>query len=134
VIDGQPTGPDFVVRFPFQPHAGGDLKGAEAVGNELVFRRELQAGHDSAAGDIVGYGRDAKDNDIRVENRKTGAGVREIGDHPISKLYFWSVRTTLCPEVYTAVRVEPGKRAKWRITYQFYTLGDGRNVSSATVR
>jgi hypothetical protein len=60
----QPTGPDFVIRFPFQPHAGGDLKGAEAVGNELVFRRELQAGHDSAAGDIVGYGRDAKDNDM----------------------------------------------------------------------
>ena len=122
VIDGRPTGPDVAVRFTFQPRATDDLKAATVVGNELVFRRELEGGHESAATALVGYGPGAKDNDIRVENRKTGAGVREVGDRPISKLYFWSTRTTVCPEVYTALRVDPGKKVKWRITYQFYTL------------
>lgn len=123
VIDGQPTGPDFSVRFPFQPRATGDLKdAAEIAGNDLIFRRELKGGRDSAATYLVGYGATAKDNDIRVENKMTGAGVREIGNQPISKLYFWSVRTTLCPEVYTAILIKPGQKAKWRIRYQFYTL------------
>ena len=31
VIDGQPTGPDFVVRFPFEPRADKDLKGFAEV-------------------------------------------------------------------------------------------------------
>ncbi len=133
VIDGQPTGPDFTVRFPFQVRATGDLKGAAAVrGNELIFKRELRSGHDSASSFLVGYGREAKDNDIQVENRKTGAGVREVGDQPVAKINFWSVRTTLCPEVYSAFRIEPGKKAKWRITYQFYTLAhSGSTVSEA---
>jgi hypothetical protein len=33
-----------------------------------------------------------------------------------------SIRTTLCPEPYIRMRVEPGREAKWRIDYQFYTL------------
>lgn len=123
VMDGQPTGPDFRIRFPFRVRATDDLKGAaEAVGNELIYRRELQTGHDSAASDLVGFASNAKDNDLRVENSKTGAGVRETGDQPITKLHLWSIRTTLCPEVYTGLRIEPGKKASWRITYEFYTL------------
>ncbi len=135
VMDGQPTGPDFTVHFPFQARATDDLKGAAGVvGKELVFRRELEPEHDSASSYLVGYGTGAKDNDIRVENRKTGAGVRETGDQPISKLFFWSTRTTLCPEVYTALRIEPGKKAKWRITYRFYTLTVAGNAGATSPR
>jgi len=124
VIDGQPTGPDFVVKFPFQAKATDDLKGlAEVRGNDFVYLRELRdAPRESAATYIQGYSSEAKDNDIRVENHKVKAGVREIGNHPISKLYLWSIRSTVCPEAYIALRVPPGKKANWQIRYQFYTL------------
>ena len=122
MIDKQPTGPDFHVLFTFPAHATDDLKGfAEIQGAELTYLKELQT-KQSAATYITGYGGSAKDNDISVENRKTKAGVREVGDHPISKLYLWSIRTTVCPEAYIDLKIEPGREAHWRITYSFYTL------------
>jgi hypothetical protein len=125
VIDGQPTGPAFTIRFPFKPRAVEDLKGsAEIVGNDFHYSRELKQGNeDSVASYIEGFGSEASDNDIRVENSKAAAGVRETGDHPIAKLYLWSVRTTVCPEAYISLKIAPKKTARWRITYDFYTLG-----------
>ena len=35
---------------------------------------------------------------------------------------FWSVKTVLSPETYIHYRIEPGREAKWNITYRFYTL------------
>lgn len=123
VIDKQPTGPDFKVKFAFTPQAKDDLKGAaEIKGDELVYLRQLQPTHDSAASYITGYGSSAKDNNIVVENTKVGAGVRETGSRPISKFYLWSIHTTVCPEAYISLHVPPGKTAKWQIAYEFYTL------------
>src|SRR5262249_45903587 len=45
MLDAQPTGPEFVVRFPFSLRAMADLKGlAEIRDKELVFDRELPRG------------------------------------------------------------------------------------------
>jgi hypothetical protein len=40
----------------------------------------------------------------------------------MSKLVFWSIRTTVCPEAFIDLRAEPGQEVKWRINYEFYTL------------
>jgi hypothetical protein len=122
VIDGTPTGPDFVVKFPFAVQAARDLMGlAEIRGKELVYLRELQTGQ-TVQSPLTGYGGAVGDYDFRVENRKTGAGVRQVGDQPLARINFWSIRTTVCPEAYVNVRVEPGKEAAWSIRYEFYTL------------
>lgn len=120
VIDRQPTGPDFVVKFPFTPKANEDLKFAAIRGKDLVYTQELKKG-ETAGAYLEGYGKEAGDNDIRVENRKTGAGVHEAGNRPVSKFYFWSIRTTVCPEAYIDIKVDPGRESTWRITYDFYT-------------
>jgi len=124
VIDGQPTGPATSVRFPFQPHTSADFKGlAEIRGNEVAYLRELaSAGHETVAGYLTGFGATAKDYDIRVENSRAQAGVQQTGNLPLSKLYLWSIRTTVCPEAYLALDIEPKKTAHWRIKYRFYTL------------
>ncbi len=70
--------------------------------------------------EIDGYSNKAADYDIRVENRATGASVRQTSDRPMSKLMLWSIRTTACPEAYIGLRVEPGHSTSWRITYEFY--------------
>jgi hypothetical protein len=122
VIDAQPTGPDLVVTFPFEARAIGDLKGlAELRGRELRYLRGLREG-ETAMTEIEGFGRTAADYDLRVENRKTGAGVRLVGDRPISKIIFWSIRTTLCPEPYIDLEVAPGQETRWTLRYQLYTL------------
>ena len=71
---------------------------------------------------LEGFDGHVGDYDIRIENRKTGAGVRITSDRPLSELAFWSIHTTLCPEPYTLVHVEPGEEIKWSISYEFYEL------------
>jgi hypothetical protein len=122
MLDGQPTGPDIVVRFPFEPKAASPLKGlAEIRGKDFVYLQELQAGQ-SLQTQLTGFGATAKDYDFRVENRKTGAGVRQTGDRPMSKINLWSPRTTVCPEAFIEVRVAPGRESSWRIAYEFYQV------------
>lgn len=121
-LDGQPTGPDFVVRFPFEPHAAAALNGlAETRGKEIVFLREFVRPQ-TMFSELTGFGTSARDYDIRIENRKTGAGVHVTGDRPLSKLLFWSAATTVCPEPYIDLTIEPGKESSWRIAYEFYQV------------
>lgn len=155
MLDSQPTGPDFTVKFGFEPKAAREMNGlAELQGRQIVYLKELQenananatppaapapppadavaganpgrgpgrGGRQAASTPIEGFSTDPKDFDIRIENHKTGAGVRITGDHPLWRINFWSVRTTVCPEAYVEVKAEPGKETTWRLTYDFYAL------------
>ena len=122
VIDGQPTGPDFVVKFPFDVQAVASLGGlAETRGHEFVYTGEL-APRQTVQSVLTGYGVTKADYDIRVENRKSGAGVRQTADRPIAKINFWSIRSTVCPEAYIDMQIEPGREFTWTINYEFYTV------------
>jgi hypothetical protein len=120
MLDDAPTGPDIVVRFPFEPTAVRDLgNGASVSGRELVFNRELETGQSSQSV-LTGYSADSSSYDFIVENRKTGVGVEQTGDQPLSRINFWSIRTTVCPEAYVHIKVAPGETAHWTIRYRFY--------------
>ena len=122
VMDNEPTGPDFVVKFPFTPE--GEMKGKEEKGaingQQIVYNDVIQKGEYFAVSPLSGYGATASDNDIRIENTKTGAGVRIIGDRPIVRFVYWSAAATLCPEPYVNIKVEPGETVTWSIRYEFY--------------
>jgi len=122
MLDGTPTGPGMVVRFPFEPKAAGTLKyGSEIDGKEIVYRRELSAKPVEAASSfITGFSNTAADYDITVENTKTGAGVEQTADVPMAQMNFWSIHTTICPEAYIHLVIPPGKTARWTIRYRFY--------------
>jgi len=122
VIDKQPSGPDFTVKFPFEVKAVGNLNGwAETSGKELHYLKELPQGP-QVHSELTGFGDSAKDFDFRVENRKTGAAVHVSGDHALAKIDFWSPRNTVCPEAYINLKIEPGQESQWKITYDFYTV------------
>ena len=124
VMDDQPTGPDFSVKFPFV------LKGetnrikdiVELQGKEIRFLRPLQEKEQAQFKVLEGFGNSASDYDIKIENTQTKAGVRIRSNQPMSRLVFWSAPKTLCPEPYTHIRLEPGETFNWTITYDYYTL------------
>jgi hypothetical protein len=124
VIDNQPTGPDFLVEFPFklvgQFRRGGDM--AEFNGNKVSLLKQLAPGQTVHGGNIEGFGDSPGDYDIKIENRKTGAGVRIKGDKPLSRLVFWASYSVLSPEPYNLVKVNPSESFTWTITYEFYTF------------
>jgi hypothetical protein len=120
VIDGQPSGPDFRVAFPFAVQTVADVANTVvAKGNQFTYVRELPPG-ESVFTELKGYGSTSKDYDINVENTKEKVGAHITGDQPLSKLLFWSIRSTLCPEAYVSMTIEPGKTSEWKITYNFY--------------
>jgi hypothetical protein len=126
MLDSQPTGPDFVVRFPFELTAVAPLNGlAETRGKDFVYLRELQAGQ-TVQTELRGFGPTASDHDIRLENRKTGAGVRQTGDRPMSKINLWSIRSNISPEAFIDLTVAQGQTSSWKTTYEFYQVAPAR--------
>jgi len=124
MLDGQSTGPDIALSFPFEPRAVVDLApaGLAAVrGRDFVYLKELQP-KQTVQTDLTGFGTTARDYDIRVENRRSGAGVRVTSDRPMSRLLLWSPRSTVCPEPYIDLNIAPGQETAWRIRYEFYQV------------
>ena len=123
VMDQQPTGPDFVVGFPFELTAERDLGGFGAVrGKNLVYLREIPAG-DYMISTFRGFETDdPRHHGFWLENRKIKAGVRMVTDRPLAKLQLWSPHTTICPEPFIDLKIDPGHADRWSIRYTFYTL------------
>ncbi len=121
-LDRQLTGPDIVLRFPFDARAARPIVERAALeSRELRFLRPLEP-MQTVFTEVEGFGPAASDYDFRLENRRTGAGVRIIGDRPLSKLLFWCAATTVCPEPYIDASVDAGATATWVIAYEFYTV------------
>ncbi|MGC2399323.1 MAG: hypothetical protein WA510_06065 [Acidobacteriaceae bacterium] len=120
VLDGAPSGPDMTIRFPFTPKAEKSMEPLAGIeGKQIVYRQELQPGQ-YVESYLTGYSNNPADYDIVVENTKTGAGVEQTGDNPISLFNFWSPRTAICPEAYHHLVIAPGQTAHWDIHYRFY--------------
>jgi hypothetical protein len=124
VMDNQPVGPGYSITVPWKINGTGQGIGelAEIKENQILFRRVVKNGENVFCSPLEGFGPASKDYDFRIENKISGAGVHITCDQPIQKLNFWCCYTTLCPEPYISVKVEPGKEFTWKIQYEFYTL------------
>jgi hypothetical protein len=122
-----PTGP----VGPYASLAAGERMGTQCgqpqmqqlagpQGTKLVYTKVLE-GAECYQASFTGFSTDAKDNDIRIENKKTGAGVRITGDRPLSRFGYWSIRTVVAPEPYIDLNIEPGQQFSWAYTYDYYT-------------
>ena len=120
IIDHQGAGPAIELTFPFSPKSTQPLDPlAEVRGKQLLFPKELKGG-DTFYAEFNGFGKNAADYDIRVENTRTGAGVVITGDRPLVNLGVWAVRTVVAPEPFIEISVPPGHDFKWKYSYQCY--------------
>ena len=124
VIDGEPTGPNIVITFPFEVSGRWNRDNGLGVidGRSIKYTREFRGRESVYIGDVQGHSQTVEDYDFRIENLKTGAGVRILCDRPISKIIFWASSTTSCPEPYIDINVLPGEKFSWKNTYEFYKL------------
>ena len=122
VIDGQATGPDFLLRFPFDVRADRDLKANCIInGRELTYSAQVPKGQ-QAFGMLTGFSDNESDHRFDLVNRKSKAGVRMVTDRPMDQLRFWSPNTTICPEPFINLNIKPNQSERWAIRYTFYTL------------
>ena len=127
VLDNQAPGPDFVITVPFdiQTNRPPDRVLGEIRKNQIVYLKTLTS-EERVATPMNGFGDSSKDYDIRVENRKIGAGMRITADRPLQNASLWSIRTVLAVEPFTSIAVEPDGEFTWKIWYNFYTLPQGK--------
>jgi hypothetical protein len=125
VLDGQPPGPDFVLKMPFEIKAKNALDKAlaEVRGNQFVFLKALK-GKEVVYTELLGFGAAAADYRFIFENKKVGAGLQITGDRPLSRVVLWSIRTVLSLEPYVAMTIEPGQEFTWQYTYTYYVNDD----------
>jgi hypothetical protein len=121
MLDGLSTGPGMAVHFAFEPQAKEPWEPrAKIDGKDIVYLQELGTGPGQAvAGFLTGYSSSPSDYDFKVENRNTGVGVEQTSESPIAQFNFWSIHTTICPEAYIHVSVQPGQTGSWNIHYRF---------------
>ena len=124
VLDGQPTGPDFVVKapFPLKAKRAPNPALAEIRGKQIAYLKELRE-KEVVFGEFEGFGPSAADYRFTIENTKTGAGLTITGDRPLSKLVLWSIRSVLSLEPFIAMTIQPGQEFSWKYTYSYYQLG-----------
>lgn len=91
----------------------------EARGNQLVYIKTL-VDKDRGIANLGGFGDTAQDYDIRVENKKLGAGYHVTGDRPLSNVALWSIRTVMAVEPYISISIDPGKEVTWTLTYDYF--------------
>lgn len=92
---------------------------ANPQGNQLVYTKVLE-GVECFQTSFTGFGPTVADHEIRILNKKVGAGVRITGDQPMSRFGYWSIRTVLAPEPYIDINVEPGQTFTWKWTYDYF--------------
>ena len=91
MLDGQPTGPGFVLHLAFPPVPDAPLEpGAAVKGNDIVYLKDLQP-KGTVATYLTGYRNSAPDYNIRLEDTNTHAGIEQTGNVPISRFYLWSI-------------------------------------------
>lgn len=122
VLDHQATGPDFTVSLPFPIQTARSSRATigQIDGNRVSYK-QVFAGRDTFDVTMNGFGT-AKDNDIRMENARVGAGVHITSDHPFVHGELWSIRTVIGMEPYIELAAKPGETIHWIYHYEYYTL------------
>jgi hypothetical protein len=92
---------------------------AAPQGNQLAYTKVLE-GVECFQTSFTGFGPTVADHEIRIENKKIGAGVRITGDRPMSRFGYWSIRTVMAVEPYIDINVEPGREFTWKWTYDYF--------------
>lgn len=123
VFDNMPLNEDFELIFTDEikgecrNNASGLIKFED---NKLKILRKFESDESVYCSSVTNIDDEAPEYDMKIANHRTGAGVRIIGSQPISNLVFWCRGTTLCPEPYVDIDIEPGEEMCWNLTYVFY--------------
>jgi len=120
-VDGDPIGPNYALEFPYKPKEENprgrfaDLVTVE--GKELRFKDKLAEGFVMAG--VTGYAGLVVHRQVIMKHLSSGVRVQCTWDCPTQKINVWGVKTTICPEPFTQLILEPGNAKLWHVLYRF---------------
>ena len=119
MIDGEQSGPAFTVSFPYAISSDDDLKGfVEITDKDINFIRKIDKS--SVFLELDGYSDEVADHQVTVMNHESGGGVTFTVNKPLSRMAFWACKTTVCPENFIQLSIEPGGEDSWVSDYTLF--------------
>jgi hypothetical protein len=123
-IDNDPVGSHYELQFPFPVAAAGPRERFNEVielsGKELRLRKALDTG--SVFSELTGFDRTTRAG-FTLRHTPSGIRVTVLGTEPLSKFNLWGVSSTLCPEPFHALNLQPGEEKAWTWEYRFEKEG-----------
>ncbi|MPN28155.1 hypothetical protein SDC9_175594 [bioreactor metagenome] len=69
---------------------------------------------------MSGFSSDKDNYYFAIENLRSKAGVKIMGNQKLARVVFWASSTTSCPEPYIFIRINPNEKFTWKNEYEFY--------------
>jgi hypothetical protein len=122
IIDDQPVGPAYRVRFPFDVQLMETPVGDVSAAGKLIRIGEISK--EKPIWTLIETGKGAvADDRVVVENARSGVGLEIVGDQPVEQWRFYAEPTAACPEPFLRIHVGPGEKMNWSYTYTFLVPG-----------
>lgn len=121
-VDGDRVGKNYRLEFPFEPKLAKTADDSNPVakwsGKSLGFTDALDKG--SIYFELAGFDRKKiADAGVVMQHVKSGVTIAVSGDRPPSRFNVWGIASTLCPEPFIQLEIEPGQTAEWSWKYKF---------------
>jgi hypothetical protein len=118
-IDDAMVGPCYRVELPFTAQVA-EIGGGAAVRGRRVEFACLMPPRVPAWARLTGFDRgDARHNQARVSNTRTGGWVSVATDVAPCMYNFFAERTAVCPEGFVQIDLPPGREMNWNTVYTF---------------
>lgn len=117
-IDNNPTGPEYLLKFPYSVKADETPDVLDISNNEMSWNKQPE--NDFYI--IPGGFKPTPNHTWELIHKPSGVGVREISNFDIQKVAVWGKGHVISPEVFVTVNIEPGQTQSWERVYEFFTL------------
>ncbi len=119
LVDSDKVGPNYELQVPFPIEAiqrKANFDETAIVTGKTIRFREL-VGSRSFFAELSGHKNQVADHQFQLRHAPSGVTIACQGDSPLSKMNFWGMGSTICPEPYTQIQLRPDETFEWNLAY-----------------
>lgn len=119
LVDSDKVGPNYELHLPYAIKPINRMAGfdetIDTVGQTIRFRELV--GTRSFFAELSGHANKTSDHQFRLKHLPTGITIECKGTSPLSKMNFWGMANTICPEPYIQINLESNAELEWALEY-----------------
>jgi len=119
LVDSDPVGPSYELQLAFKIRPDNVMAEFAAVAevSDQTVRYLEDVGARSFFAELMGHRRMVSDNWFQLRHKPTRITIECQGNKPLSKFNFWGTKSTICPEPFIEINLEPGQTSQWAWDY-----------------
>ncbi len=122
LVDSDKVGPNYELEVPFDinpVNRKANFEETTSVSGNTVRFREL-VGSRSFFAELSGHKNQVSDHQFKLRHKPSGLTIACQGNTPLSKMNFWGMERTICPEPYSQINLAPSEKREWTLEYAIH--------------